>query len=192
MRLREALPDYVVLVIDEAYGEFCDAPGEQVFDLVTRGDTVVLRTFSKVYGLAGMRVGWGLFPPAICAEIRKVQNPGSIPIASLAAAAAAMRDQAHMTRVRDETAVRRDRFAGAMRQLGLMVPQSHTNFVLIGFGSTERAASADAALRAEGVVLRPMGGYGLADCLRATIGSEDDMQISRDVIVDWVEREGGL
>ncbi|NIQ97961.1 MAG: aminotransferase class I/II-fold pyridoxal phosphate-dependent enzyme, partial [Desulfuromonadales bacterium] len=64
-------------------------------------DTVVLRTFSKVYGLAGMRVGWGLTPPAIGAEMRKVQNPGSIPITSLAAAAAAMRDQAHMARVRD-------------------------------------------------------------------------------------------
>ncbi|MDH3668732.1 MAG: aminotransferase class I/II-fold pyridoxal phosphate-dependent enzyme [Paracoccaceae bacterium] len=190
VRLREALPDSVMLVIDEAYGEFADAPGEQVFDLVARGDTVVLRTFSKVYGLAGMRVGWGVFPPTIGAEIRKVQNPGSIPITSLAAAAGAMRDQAHMIRVRDETAARRDRFAGAMRQLGLAVPKSHTNFVLIGFGSTEKAASAAAALRNEGVVLRPMGGYGLADCLRATVGSEEDMQIARDMIADWVEREG--
>ncbi len=191
MRLREGLPDQVILVIDEAYGEFADAPGEQVFDLVDRGDTVVLRTFSKVYGLAGIRVGWGLTPPAIGVEMRKVQNPGSISIASLAAAAAAMRDQAHMARVRDETAARRNRFAGAMRQLGLVVPESHTNFILIGFGSAQKAASADAALRTEGVVLRPMGGYGLADCLRATIGSEEEMAIARDAIAAWIEREGG-
>jgi len=189
LRLREGLPAGVLLLIDEAYGEFADAPGEAVFDLPEKGNTAVLRTFSKVYGLAGMRVGWGVFPDAVARELRKVRNPGSVSAVSLAAAAAAMRDQPYMRQVRDETAARRDRFAGAMRQLGLTVPESHTNFVLIRFAAADAARRADAALRAEGVVLRPMGGYGLPDCLRATIGAEDEMELARDVLAAWVERD---
>ena len=191
LHLRARLPDDVILVIDEAYGEFTDAPGETVFDLPAKGNTVVLRTFSKVYGLAGMRIGWGLFPKAIAVEMRKVQNPGSVTSASLAAAAAAMRDQAYMRQVRDQTAYRRHRFTAAMRQLGLTVPDSHTNFVLIRFASPEAAADAEKALRAEGVLLRPMGGYGLADSLRATIGSDAEMDTARDVIAAWIEAGGG-
>jgi len=164
-------------------------PGEAMFDLVGRGDTVVLRTFSKVYGLAGMRAGWGLFPPKIAATLRKVLNPNNISAPAQAAAAAAMRDQPYMRQVRDETVARRDRFAGAMRQLGLTVPDSHTNFALLRFASDRAARDADRAVRAEGILLRSMGGYGLADCLRATIGSEDDMQRVRDILAAWIERE---
>lgn len=189
LRLRDGLPDRVLLIIDEAYGEFADAAGESMFDFPARGNTVVLRTFSKVYGLAGLRVGWGVFPPAVAAELRKIQNPGSVSAVSLAAAAAAMRDQPYMRRVRDETAARRDRFAAAMRQLGFTVPHSHTNFVLIRFASAKAATGAADALRAGGIVLRPMGGYELPDCLRATIGSEDDMAHVRDAIAEWVDRE---
>jgi histidinol-phosphate aminotransferase len=186
IRLRDSLPDNVLLVIDEAYGEFADTPGEAMFNLAARGNTVILRTFSKVYGLAGMRVGWGVFPTEIAGQLRKVLNPNNISAASQAAASAAIRDQAYMRRVRDETADRRDRFAAEMRGLGLSVPESHTNFVLLRFASTEAARAADKALRAEGIVMRPMGGYGLADCLRATIGTEADMQMARDILATWI------
>lgn len=189
VRLREGLPGDVLLILDEAYGEFADAPGEAMFDLVDRGDTVVLRTFSKAYALAGMRVGWGLFPPAVATELRKIMIPNSVPVVSQAVAAAAMRDQPYMARVRAETAARRDRFAGAMRQLGLSVPESHTNFVLLRFASAEAARAADAALRAEGVLTRGMGGYGLADCLRVTVGTDDEMQRARDVLAALTGRE---
>jgi len=182
LRLRNALPDNVLLILDDAYGEFADAPGEAMFDLVERGDTVVLRTFSKAYALAGMRVGWGLFPPTILAELRKVMTPNSVTVASQAAAAAAMRDQPYMQMVRTKTAARRDRFAGAMRQLGYTVPESYTNFVLIRFASAEVASAADAALRAAGVLTRGIGSYGLPDCLRVTVGTDDEMDRARDVL----------
>jgi len=186
LRLRDGLPGDVLLIIDEAYGEFADVPGEAMFDLAARGNTVILRTFSKVYGLAGMRIGWGVFPPKIAEQLRKILNPNNITTASQAAAAAAMRDQAHMRSVRDETADRRDRFAAEMRGLGLGVPESHSNFALLRFASAEAARAADQALRAEGILMRPMGGYGLADCLRATIGTEADMQIARDILATWI------
>ena len=177
LRLREGLAGDVLLVVDQAYGEFSDAsegPAE-IFDLVARGDTVVLRTFSKAYGLAGARVGWGYFPPKIAHEIRKLLNPNNISIPSQAAATAAMRDQTHMRDVVIKTAAIRDQFAAEMRALGLEVPESQTNFVLIRFASVNAAQRVDAALRAKNLLLRGMAGYGLGDCLRATVYSPDIM-----------------
>lgn len=188
-RLRDGLPGDVLLVIDEAYGEFADAPGDSPFDLVARGNTVILRTFSKVYGLAGMRVGWGAFPLPVAGELRKVLNPNNISGVAQAAATAAMRDQVHMGKVRAEIAARRDGFAAACRSLGLFVPESHANFALLRFASAESAGDADRALRAGGVLMRRMDGYGLADCLRATIGTASDMQRALDCLAAWNEKE---
>ncbi len=185
VRLREGLDDDILLLIDEAYGEFNDVPGEATFDLVARGNTVVLRSFSKAYGLAGLRVGWGVFPPAVAAELRKLLNPNNVSETAQAAAAAAMVDQDHMRGVCAETAERRDRFAKRVRRLGLEVPESHTNFVLIRFAGAEAAASADRAMRAEGILLRGMAGYGLPDCLRATIGGEADMELAAELLAAW-------
>ncbi len=175
VRLRAQLRDDILLIVDQAYGEFDPQDPAPVFDLVGRGDTVVLRTLSKAYGLAGARVGWGLFPPAVAAEVRKLQNSNSVTSASLAMAAAALADQAYMRDIIAATGRLRDRFVAALRQAGLAVPQSHTNFVLIGFGDAERAEAADHALRAAGIVMRPMRGYGLPHCLRATIGPQPVM-----------------
>lgn len=189
VRLRDALPTHVLLVIDEAYGEFADAPGEATFDLVARGDTVVLRTLSKAYGLAGLRVGWGLFPPAIAGEIRKLLNPNNISIASQAAAAAAIEDQDYMREVCRTTATRRDRFRRDLLALGLEAPPSFTNFLLIAFPDAEAARRADSALRAEGILMRGMAGYGLPQCLRATVGEEADMRAAGEILTAWRKRE---
>lgn len=184
IRLREALPDDVMLVVDQAYAEFSDAGNDpaEIFALVSRGDTVVMRTLSKAYGLAGARVGWGYFPPAIAGEVRKLLNPNNVSIPSQAAAAAAVRDQAYMRDVVNKTAAIRDRFAEDCRAMGLQVPQSHTNFVLMRFASTEQAQAADQALRAENLLMRGMGGYGLSDCLRATICEAQVMNRARDIL----------
>lgn len=186
LRLRDGLRDDILLVIDEAYGELNTDGDGPVFDLIARGNTVVLRTFSKAHGLAGMRCGWGVFPPEVAGVVRRVMLPNNVSAATQAAAAAAMRDQAWMKAGCETVADRRDRFAAGMRQLGLMVPPSRTNFILIGFGSEERCREADRRLRAEGIVLRGMGGYGLGACLRATIGSEEDMDGVRDVLAHWL------
>jgi histidinol-phosphate aminotransferase len=182
LRLRDALPPDVLLVVDQAYGEFDEQDPAPIFDLVGRGDTVLLRTFSKAYGLASARVGWGFFPPAIGAETRKLLNPNNISAVSQAMASAAMRDQAHMAHVVGQTALIRDGFAERVRGTGLVVPESHTNFVLIRFGDAQAARQADVALRADGYILRDMGGYGLLECLRATVGTADAMDAVAGVI----------
>jgi histidinol-phosphate aminotransferase len=175
-RLRTGLREDILLAVDQAYGEFADEDPDAVFPLAEQGDTVVLRTFSKAYALAGARVGWGLFPPDIAGEIRKVLNPNNVSVVSQAAATAAMRDQAHMKRVVADTAKIRDRFAAGLRTLGLTVPRSQTNFVLIRFDDVAQARRANAALTEQGLLLRPMNGFGLADCLRATICEDTVMR----------------
>ncbi|MGI9355536.1 MAG: pyridoxal phosphate-dependent aminotransferase [Rhizobiaceae bacterium] len=171
IRLRRAMPNDVLLIIDQAYAEFCDdvQMPREVFALTEQGNTVIVRTFSKAYALAGARAGWGYFPPIIAQELRKLLNPNNISIVSQAMATAAMLDQLHMKEIVQKTARIRNEFAQSARGLGINIPDSHTNFVLLQFDSAETAKCIDKALRDNELLLRGMGGYGLPDCLRATI-----------------------
>lgn len=189
VRLRECLPQHVLLVIDEAYGEFADHLNETTFDLVQRGDTVVLRTFSKAYGLAGMRVGWGVFPCKIAAEIRKVMTPNNISLAGQAAAAAALTDQTYMRQTCDLTVASRDGFRDRLLEAGFDVPESYTNFVLIRMPNAEAARRVDQALRDNGLFLRPQSGAGLGNCLRATIGDTNDLDTAARLLERWIRKE---
>ncbi|MEM8729349.1 MAG: histidinol-phosphate transaminase [Pseudomonadota bacterium] len=187
IRLRAALREDILLIVDEAYGEFADHLGEPVFDLVAGGNAVVLRSFSKAYGLAGLRVGWGLFPVQIVREMRKVLTPNNVALAGQAAAAAALADQTYMRDTCRLTGDLRTGFAGDLRRVGLNVPESFTNFVLIGFPDGAAARGADEALRREGVILRPQAGVGLETCLRATIGAKADLDIAADILRHWAK-----
>ena len=185
IHLRHNLHKDILLVIDEAYGEFADHLEEPMFDLVERGDTVVLRTFSKAYGLAGMRVGWGVFPPNIAKEVRKAMNPNNISVTGQAAACAALEDQAYMRETCAMTARLRDRFRDRVRNAGFDTPESFSNFVLIRLGDTAKATSADRFLRGEGIFVRPQAGAGLADCLRVTIGFAEDLDFTAGLLEHW-------
>jgi len=186
--LREQLPDDILLVVDEAYGEFA-LGSDPLFDLADSGNTVILRTFSKAYSLAGMRVGWGVFPHHVGLETRKLLNPNNISAAGQAAAAAAMLDVGYMRETCAQTTMLRQKLTLACRALGLHVPDSQTNFILIRFASEAMARSADQALRQRGILMRGMGGYGLPDCLRATIGPEPDMDFAIETLTDWHRQE---
>ncbi|MEM8792241.1 MAG: histidinol-phosphate transaminase [Pseudomonadota bacterium] len=188
-RLRDGLGDHILLVIDQAYGEFVDTQEGPLFDLVARGDTVVLRTFSKAYGLAGMRIGWGVFPPPIAAEVRKLQPPGPVSGAAQAAAVAAMQDQSYMRETVAQTVAERTRFEERLSQTGIDHLPSQTNFVLARFGHPEEATTADRALRAEGVLTRGMGFYGLPECLRITVGTAEDMYLTADTLIRCLREE---
>ncbi len=176
-RLRTSMPCDVMLVVDEAYGEFSDTgrADESTFNLIQAGNTVILRTLSKAYGLAGQRIGWGAFPLEIASEVRKVLNPNNISSVSLAMATAAMRDQNYMRETVQLTHERRVDFMERVRKTGIFIPESYANFALLQFSSDEQAGAADAALRECGLLARAMGGYGLANCLRVTVGDEAAM-----------------
>ena len=182
--LRRDLPDDVLLVIDQAYGEFADPHDDPrgLFDLVDQGNTVVTRSFSKAYALAGARVGWACAPEKVAGEIRKILNPNNVSIVSQEMARAAMLDQAYLAQLVADTAALRDGFADQCRALGLEVPESRTNFVLMRFASTEDARRAEEALRENGLMMRGMGGYALHDCLRATICEKPVMDRAAEIL----------
>lgn len=184
-RLHAALPQTVLLIVDEAYGEFSDDAEAPLFDLARSGNCVILRTFSKAYGLAGMRVGWGMFPGVVATQVRKVLNPNNVSMASQAAATAAMLDQVYMRETCRLTAGIRDRFADRLADLAIKTVPSSTNFILIDAGSAAAASAMMAALKAEGVLLRGMAGYGLPHCVRATIGLQDEMDLAVRLMEDW-------
>jgi histidinol-phosphate aminotransferase len=185
-RLLAALPEDVLLLVDEAYAEFVE-PGfhDPIFDLADLGNTVITRTFSKIYGLAGLRIGWGYFPGDIRDQIRKVLPPGGVSVLSQVAARVAMADQAGAVEARAYIAEQRDYLTAAIETLGLEVVPSQTNFILVDFESPQNANSAFEFLRYRRLVVRPMGGYGLPGCLRITIGTAEQMQLTATALADW-------
>jgi histidinol-phosphate aminotransferase len=177
--LRRNLPDDVLLVLDAAYAEYVTRDDyEAGFVLAARApNVVVLRTFSKVYGLAGVRIGWAYAPAAVADVLHRVRPPANVSGPAQAAAAAALVDQAHVSRVVRENACERARFSRHLQQLGLNVTPSEGNFVLAQFRADlgQSAAAAYVHLKSRGIIARPMNAYGLNDCLRFTIGTPENM-----------------
>lgn len=171
--LLERLPAHTIVVVDEAYAEYTGADGGPRSALALRGrfpGLVVTRTFSKAYGLAGLRIGYAIAHPAIVALLERLRESFNVNALALAAAEAALADEAHLARVIAHNAAERARLAVALAALGLRVYPSRTNFLLVEFGNGDRSAGAvEAALLERGIVPRPMAGYGLPDCLRITV-----------------------
>ena len=188
IRIRSSLPDSVLLVIDEAYAEFVEPNLYQAcFEMADEGATVVLRTFSKIYGLAGLRIGWGYFPFEIATLLRVFQQPNSVTGPGQAAATAATQDQQHVVSLQERTIQIRNSFTESLYTLGLNPLSSQTNFVLVRFQSSAAAASADVHLRSDAIVVRRMDGYGLPDCLRITLGTPEQMQRVTDSLTRWID-----
>ena len=165
------VPERVIVVVDEAYAEFVDAPDyASALPLIARHpNLVVTRTFSKAYALAGLRVGFAVANPNLIAVMERVRESFNVNAPGLAAAEAALADGEHLRASVSGNAAQREVLAAALRERGLKVSPSQTNFLLVEFG--DAAGRIEAALIARGIVLRPMGGYGLGECLRITIGT---------------------
>ena len=166
------VPERVIVVVDEAYAEFADAPDyASALPLIARHpNLVVTRTFSKAHALAGLRVGFAVAHSNLIAVMERVRESFNVNAPGLAAAEAALADGEHLRASVSGNAVQREALAAALRARGLEVSPSQTNFLLVQFG--DAAGRIEAALIARGIVLRPMGGYGLGECLRITVGTE--------------------
>jgi histidinol-phosphate aminotransferase len=176
-RLHAGLPKSVLLVIDAAYAEYVTASDyEPGVELVKANDNVVMtRTFSKMYGLAGLRLGWVYAPAAICDVLNRIRGPFNTSTIQQAAGAAAVRDQDHVRKAREHNSKWLPWVTSEIRKAGLRVDDSVANFVLIHFPQGDKgAANADAFLTRNGVILRGVASYGLPDCLRMTIGTEEE------------------
>ena len=173
------VPANVVVVVDEAYAEFIDAP-EWTSALTLQAshpNLLVTRTFSKAYALAGLRVGYAVAHPGLIAVMERVRESFNVNSPGLAAAQAALGDEEHLQWVIARNAEQRETLTASLRARGLKVFPSQTNFLLVQFaepGDNARVAAIEAALCGVGVVLRPMIGYGLGHCLRITVGNADE------------------
>ena len=187
-RLRASLPASVLLVIDAAYAEYVTRndyePGVR---LVEANDNVVMtRTFSKIYGLAALRLGWAYCPPGVADVLNRIRGPFNVNAAALAAGAAAMADVAHVDAARAHNERWLAWTAAELEALGLKTTPAVGNFVLVRFPSSERAEAALAFLNGRGIIPRRVAGYGLPDSLRITIGSEDDMRAVVAAVADFM------
>ncbi len=176
-RLRDGLPAGVLLVIDAAYAEYVGrndySDGTEL--VRERDDTVMTRTFSKIYGLAALRVGWTYAPTPIVEIINRVRGPFNVNAAAQSAAVAALTDTAWTDKARAHNDSELPRIAKAIAALGIEVVPSVGNFLLMRFpGGAEEAKAADAFLRDQGLILRAMAGYGLPEALRLTIGTLEE------------------
>lgn len=170
IRLVNDVPDDVLLVLDEAYIEFLDDSVNFV-PLVRQGvrpNLLLMRTFSKIFGLAGLRLGYGIAHPDLVATLEKVRQPFNINSIAQAGALAALDDEEHMRRTRDNNARGLDFFGKAFRELGLESVPSYANFVLVRVVEGQRVFD---AMQKQGVIVRPMGGYQLPEWIRISIGT---------------------
>ncbi len=179
-RLRDELPSRILLVVDSAYAEYISrndyTAGEE---MVQAGDNVVmLRTFSKIYALGGLRLGWAYCPPEVADIINRIRSPFNVSATAQAAGLAAVEDLEFLAKSVAHNEAWLAWLTEELRALGLTVPESFGNFVLVRFPETpgQDAEAADAHLKSKGIIVRRMGGYGLPDALRITIGLEDEMR----------------
>ncbi len=187
-RLHAGLPASILLVIDEAYAEYVTEPSWSSTLGMARDavNLIVTRTFSKIHGLAGLRIGFGYAPGAVAEAVDRIRLPFNVSVPGLEAAMAALGDAAHVEASRRLVEMWRPRLTQALRGFGFEVVPSVGNFVLVRFPDPERsAAAANEHLNARGVIVRPVGGYGLADCLRVTIGTEDQNRAVIDALSEF-------
>ncbi|HEV7370449.1 histidinol-phosphate transaminase [Arenibaculum sp.] len=181
-RLHAGLPPHVVLVVDAAYAEYIDLPdyatGKELVD--AHANVVMTRTFSKIYALGSVRLGWAYCPPGIADVLNRLRGPFNVSAAAQITALAALADHDFVERSRRHNDVWRAWLAEQLTGLGLKVHPSVGNFLLVSFagagGHNDPAEAARQYLKNRGILVRQMGAYGLPDCLRITIGTEEEMR----------------
>jgi len=173
VRLVNEIPDDVLLVMDEAYIEFLDDAVDLVslIRLGARKNLILMRTFSKIYGLAGLRVGYGIANSELVAALEKVRQPFNINLLAQTAALAALDDDEHVRRTRENNFAGLEFFSRAFRDLKLEFVPSFANFVLVRVGEGQKVFE---AMQKLGVIVRPMGGYQLPEWIRVSIGTQKE------------------
>jgi histidinol-phosphate aminotransferase len=191
-RLREGLPENVLLVVDSAYAEYVDRPDyTDGTDLVKAYDNVVMsRTFSKIHGMAALRLGWAFCPPAVADVLNRIRGPFNTPAPALAAGVAAIGDTAHAARAKAHNDHWLPWLAARVNEIGLKAHPSVCNFVLVQFPNDPKlsAEAANAFLKTRRILPRKMGAYGLPDCLRITIAEEPAVKACAQALADFVSQ----
>jgi histidinol-phosphate aminotransferase len=190
-RLHAGLPSETLLVIDAAYSEYVRRNDyESGIEMVANFPNVVMtRTFSKIYALAGLRVGWAYCPAAVADVLNRIRGPFNVSEPAQLAAVAALGDRGHREASLAHNTKWLDWLTEKIRALGLRVDDSVANFILIHFSDAKKAAEADAFLTARGVILRPVANYGLPQCLRLTVGTDEGNRAAVSALEAFMSRK---
>src|SRR3954466_2629014 len=192
-RLRSGLPGHVLLVLDAAYSDYVSRNDYELgIELVsTTENTVITHTFSKIHGLAALRIGWMFGPADIIDAVNRIRGPFNVSTPAMLAAVAAIGDTAHIQMSKAFTEEWRNWLTEEIGKLGLKVTPSVANFVLIHFPEKGKtSADADAFLTKRGLVLRALNNYGLPHSLRMTIGTEEANRLVVDGLRDFMAAKG--
>ena len=168
------VPDHVLVVLDEAYYELVDSddyPDSMKYIREERENVMILRTFSKVYGLAGIRLGYAIAMPSVLAPLNRAKEAFSVNLLAQAAGLAALQDQEFLTKTVQANHAARIWLYGQFERMGLSYVRSHTNFILLHIGPN--AGEVQQELLKSGVIVRPCDGYDLCDFLRVTVGTPE-------------------
>ena len=186
-RLRAALREDIILGLDAAYAEYLDhSDYDAGHSLVAEGsNTIVFHTFSKIYGLPGLRLGWAHAPAAIIDVLNRVRSPFNVNSPALAAGITAIRDQDYVQKMRELNRKELARVSDAIRAYGYNVVPSVTNFILVHFG--KGASAANQHLMNRGLIVREVGNYGLPEFLRISIGTEEENGLLIDALAEFAK-----
>jgi histidinol-phosphate aminotransferase len=188
----QRVPGHVLVVFDEAYYELVaseEFPQTENYVRQGRDNVVILRTFSKVYGLAGLRLGYGLAMPGVLAPVKQAREPFAVNLLAQAGGLAALEDQEFRRQTVQANHASRLWLYGQFERLGLPYVESHANFVLVRIGP--RAPAVQQELLKQGVIVRPCGAYDLCDFLRVTVGTPEQDARFIAVLESVLERLGG-
>ena len=193
IRFRAALPSDILLVIDSAYAEYVSREdynaGERLVDATD--NTIMTRTFSKIFGLGGVRLGWSYGPPGVNDVLHRVRAAFSVSVLAQAAGVAALAEPGWVEKGREHNAIWRPKLAAGIEAAGIKVHPGEGNFVLADFGIPERANAADHYLRERGLIVRRVGAYGLPQCLRITVGTAEECGLIIDGLTDFMKHARG-
>ena len=191
-RLRAGLREEILLVLDSAYAEYVTRPdydaGAKLVDAT--GNTVMTRTFSKIFGMGGMRLGWAYAPAPIIDVLGRVRGPFNVNAAAMAAGVAALAEKGWIEKSVAHNTEWRAKVAAALTAAGIKVWPSEGNFLLVDFGSAPKAQAANDAMKQRGLIVRAMGGYGLPQCLRITIGTAEECTMVIEALTAFMAQNG--
>ena len=184
-RLAEGLPPKALLVLDGAYAEYVDGFDAGASIINARDNVVMTRTFSKLYGLGGLRIGWGYGPDHVIDALNRIRGPFNLSGTALAAAEAAINDPDYVAWCRAENARLRSWLAEALAELGVPSDTSCTNFILARFADRAEAEACDLYLQSQGLIVRRVGGYNLPNALRITVGDQSSCERVAAAVADF-------
>ena len=183
-RFMDAVPEDVIVIFDEAYYEFLDSPPDTLKYIREGRNVIVMRTFSKIQGLAGLRIGYGITTPGLASILQKTRQPFNANLLAQEAALAALADDEHQKKTKDITDEGRELLQNEFEKMGIEFVRSYANFVLIKVGDGDAVFE---KMLKKGVIVRAMRGYKLPEWIRVSIGTKDEnmkfLELLRSIII---------